>query len=114
MSGIYELSCEACRVGAEPLTDTEIETFKSEIPNWELFEEDDMKRIRRQFNFDNFKQSIDFTNSVAKIAEENGHHPSILTEWGKVTVTYWSHKIRGLHKSDFIMAAKTDKIYGGQ
>jgi len=53
---------------------------------------------------------MDFTNQVAKIANDEDHHPAILTEWGKVTVTWWTHKIRGLHLNDFIMAAKTDQL----
>jgi 4a-hydroxytetrahydrobiopterin dehydratase len=57
---------------------------------------------------------MDFTNQVAQVSNEEDHHPAILTEWGKVTVTWWTHKIKGLHRNDFIMAAKTSKIYGDQ
>jgi 4a-hydroxytetrahydrobiopterin dehydratase len=63
------------------------------------------------YSFNNFVEAIAFTNRVGELAEEENHHPALLTEWGKVTVTWWTHKIRGLHRSDFIMAAKTDKYY---
>ena len=62
-------------------------------------------------SFRNFTESLTFTNQVGKIAEEQGHHPVLVTEWGRVTVTWWTHKIKGLHRNDFIMAAKTDQIY---
>jgi 4a-hydroxytetrahydrobiopterin dehydratase len=59
-----------------------------------------------------FIKAMDFTNRAAQLANEEDHHPAILTEWGKVTVTWWTHKIKGLHQNDFIMAAKTDQLYG--
>ena len=63
------------------------------------------------FRFSNFAEALTFTDKVGELAETEGHHPAILTEWGRVTVTWWTHKIRGLHRNDFIMAAKTDQIY---
>jgi len=63
------------------------------------------------FSFKNFVEALAFTNSVGALAEEQGHHPDLLTEWGRVTVTWWSHKIKGLHRNDFIVAARTDQIY---
>ncbi len=71
-------------------------------------EGDGIKRLERAFRFKNFAEAVAFTNRVAKTAEEEGHHPAILTEWGKVIVTWWTHKIRGLHQNDFIVAAKTE------
>jgi 4a-hydroxytetrahydrobiopterin dehydratase len=73
-------------------------------------EKDGIKRLERSFLFDDFAQALAFTNKVGQIAEEEGHHPDILTEWGRVTVSWWTHKIGGLHKNDFIMAAKTDNL----
>ncbi len=63
------------------------------------------------FKFKNFVQSLEFTNQVGALAEAEGHHPALLTEWGRVTVTWWTHKIKGLHRNDFIMAAKTDQLF---
>lgn len=113
MSSLCDLKCDVCKKGAPLLSDSEIVELRREIPLWETISESDVNQIYRQFNFRNFKDALEFTNSVGSLAEENGHHPAILTEWGSVTVTYWTHKIKGLHKSDFIMAAKTDKLYGG-
>lgn len=73
-------------------------------------EREGVKRLERVFKFKDFTEALKFTDRVGKIAEEEGHHPSILTEWGKVTVTWWTHKLKGLHRNDFIMAAKTDHL----
>ena len=69
-------------------------------------------QLERAFKFRTFAQALAFTNKVGEVAELEGHHPALLTEWGKVTVTWWTHKIRGLHKNDFICAAKTDELFG--
>ena len=71
---------------------------------------DGIKRLRRAFKFKDFREAMQFTNRVGELAEQEDHHPAILTEWGKVTVTWWTHKIKGLHRNDFIMAAKTDSL----
>ena len=74
-------------------------------------EQDGIKRLERVFKFPDFAQALAFTDKVGELAEAEGHHPAILTEWGKVTVTWWTHKVKGLHRNDFIMAAKTDPLY---
>jgi 4a-hydroxytetrahydrobiopterin dehydratase len=94
------------------VTDEEIAELHPQVPDWELVEENGIKRLRRVFEFDNFAQALALTNEVARAAEEEGHHPALLTEWGRTTVTWWTHKIRGLHRNDFVMAAKTDDLYG--
>ena len=71
-----------------------------------------MKRVKKVYKFKNFVQALEFTNKVGAIAEEENHHPLIIKEWGRVTLQFWTHKIGGLHKNDFIMAAKTDELYG--
>ncbi len=70
--------------------------------------------LRRLFHFDTFAQALEFTTKVGELAEEEGHHPALLTEWGRATVMWWTHKIKGLHRNDFIMAAKTDALYQSQ
>jgi len=82
-----------------------------QVPDWQIVERDQIKRLERAFKFKNFVEALQFTNRVGKLAEEEGHHPALLTEWGRVTVTWWTHKIKGLHRNDFIMAAKTDGLY---
>lgn len=109
MSELSAQQCEACRKDAPHVSDREIETLKREIPEWHLIERHGIKQLERVFKFRNFKQALAFTNRIGEIAEEAGHHPALLTEWGSVTVTWWSHAIKDLHKNDFILAARTDK-----
>ncbi len=80
---------------------------------WELVEQDGVPRLKRRFKFKGFWPALEFTMGVGRIAEEQGHHPRIVTEWGGVTVEWWTHKIRGLHANDFIMAARTDELAAG-
>jgi len=105
------MKCEVCRTGAPKVTDEEIAEYHPQIPQWNIVERDGIQRLERVFTFKTFVEALAFTNKVGEIAEEEGHHPALLTEWGKVTVTWWTHKIRGLHRNDFIMAAKTDQAY---
>jgi 4a-hydroxytetrahydrobiopterin dehydratase len=105
------MECVACRKDAPTVTDAEIELFHPQIPDWELIELEGIRRLRRVFSFADFAQALRFTNAVGDAAEQAGHHPALLTEWGRTTVTWWTHKIRGLHVNDFIMAAKTDQLH---
>jgi 4a-hydroxytetrahydrobiopterin dehydratase len=92
------------------VTDTELAELHMQVPDWEVVELDGIKRLRRVFPADDFAQALEFTKQVGELAEEEGHHPALLTEWGRTTVTWWTHKIKGLHRNDFIMAAKTDQL----
>lgn len=112
MSALREMTCVPCSGTAQHLTDDEVQALLPEVPEWKLVERNEVNRIRRTFRFKNFKQALEFTNQVGEIAEEEGHHPTILTEWGKVTVTLWTHAIKGLHQNDFIMAARIDALNG--
>ncbi|WP_043317130.1 4a-hydroxytetrahydrobiopterin dehydratase [Microbulbifer sp. HZ11] len=109
MTELAAQACEACRADAPLVSDEELATLIREIPDWTPMVRNDVMQLERVFKFRNFKQALAFTNRVGAIAEEVGHHPALLTEWGKVTVTWWSHEAGGLHKNDFIMAARTDK-----
>lgn len=110
-SELVQMRCVACRGGEPTLTNAQIADFKPQVTEWSVLEREGIKRLERVFKFKNFGEALSFTNKVGEIAEVEGHHPAILTEWGKVTVMWWTHKIKGLHKNDFIMAAKTDKLY---
>ena len=112
MSNLAGATCVACRRDAPQVTADEIAELLPEIPDWELLEVGGVKRLERVFPFDDFAQALAFTDRVGAIAEEQGHHPALLTEWGRTTVTWWTHKIKGLHRNDFVMAAKTDRLYG--
>ena len=103
-------SCEACRIDAPKVTNSEIESLMPQIPSWSILESDDIKRLVCSFAFLDYDQTVNFAKSVTKLAEEEDHHPEIIIEWGKVTVSWWSHKIKGLHMNDFICAAKTDEL----
>lgn len=111
MGTLVEMKCAACRGDEPPLTDAEIAELLPQVPEWEVVERDGVKRLERRFKFGDFVKALAFTNEVGELAEAEGHHPAILTEWGRVTVTWWTHKIRGLHQNDFIAAAKTDQLY---
>lgn len=108
---LTEMKCEACHIGAPTLDDSEIAELMPQVPEWEKVEVKDVPRLRRTLRFDGWQPAVDFVNKVAEAAEENDHHPQIRLEWGKVQVNWWTHKIKGLHKNDFIMAAKTDALF---
>jgi 4a-hydroxytetrahydrobiopterin dehydratase len=111
MSNLAAAKCVACRAGEPTLTDAEIEDLMLQVDGWQVREVDSMKRLEKVFKFKNFVQALEFTNKVGAIAEEENHHPLIITEWGKVTLQWWTHKIGGLHKNDFIMAARSDEQF---
>jgi 4a-hydroxytetrahydrobiopterin dehydratase len=111
MVELAESKCEACRADAPQVTADEVQELQPQIPDWQVVERDGIKRLERVFKFPDFTSAIEFTNRVGALAEEEGHHPALLTEWGRVTVTWWTHKIKGLHRNDFIMAARTDKLH---
>jgi 4a-hydroxytetrahydrobiopterin dehydratase len=110
MEKLSEQKCEVCRVGAPLATEEEIANFRPHIPDWQIRTVDGIKRLSRTYRFRNFDEALKFTNRVGELAEAEGHHPAIVTEWGKVTVQWWTHKIKGLHRNDLIMAAKTDAL----
>ena len=105
------MNCVACRKDAPTVTDDEIAELHPQIPDWNIVDLDGIKRMSRVFPFADFAQALDFTDKVGALAEGEGHHPALQTEWGRTTVTWWTHKIKGLHRNDFIMAAKTDELY---
>jgi 4a-hydroxytetrahydrobiopterin dehydratase len=109
MENLADKKCIPCR-GIPPLTEAQIAELMSFVPNWQVREVDGIKRLERTFKLKNFAEALSFTDQIGAIAEAEDHHPLIVTEWGKVTVQWWTHKIRGLHNNDFIMAAKTDGV----
>ncbi len=104
--------CVACRADSPRVTEQEGALLKPLVPKWRLQDEGGIDRLERVFRFPNFSQALAFTTRVGDAAEEEGHHPRLILEWGRVTVAWWTHKIKGLHRNDFIMAAKTDQLYG--
>lgn len=110
MSSLRTEKCIPCHGGAPPATEAEVAQWKPQVPDWQLVERDGIRRLERVFHFPSFAEALAFTNRAGALAEAEGHHPALLTEWGRVTVTWWTHAIRGLHRNDFIMAAKTDAL----
>lgn len=113
MSNLKDLQCEECKAGSPLVSEEVIEEYICSIPDWNIETVEGMKHLVRSFPLKNFKEALDFTIKIGEIAEEVNHHPQIITEWGKVTVSWWTHKIGGLHLNDFIMAARTDALLEG-
>ncbi len=107
---LSQLNCVSVEQGASLLPANEVERYHEQLPDWQIITEDGEQRLRHTFKFKNFVEALNFTNQVGKIAEAQNHHPALLTEWGRVTVIWWTHKVGGLHLNDFIMAAKTNKL----
>jgi 4a-hydroxytetrahydrobiopterin dehydratase len=102
--------CVACRRDAPRVTPADLAELLPAIPDWELREQDGVPRLERTFRFPDFASALAFTVRLGALAEAEDHHPAILTEWGRVRVSWWTHVIRGLHRNDLIMAAKTDRL----
>ncbi len=113
MSGqeLTEERCVACRADSPHVTDGDVLELHPKISLWNIVVEEEVRKLRRAFRFSNFAQALAFANAVGEAAEAEGHHPRLTTEWGRVTVTWWTHAIRDLHRNDFIMASKTDLLY---
>ncbi len=111
MTDLTQMKCVACRADSPQVTDAEIAAYQPQVPEWRVIERDHIRHLERVFKVTDFKAALGFTLLVGSLAEVEGHHPALLTEWGKVTVTWWTHSIHGLHRNDFIMAAKTDAVY---
>ena len=103
--------CVACRADSPHVTEEEIAQLQPQLPDWQLIEEDGIRKLDRVFRLRNFAQALALTNAVGVLAKEEGHHPRLVTEWGRLRVTWWTHKIHDLHRNDFIMAARTDEAY---
>ena len=105
------MTCVACRKDAPTVTAAEEAELHRQIPDWEIVEVDGIRRLRRVFPAGDFAQALAFTIDIGRLAEEEGHHPALKTEWGRTTVSWWTHKIKGLHRNDFVMSAKTDELF---
>jgi 4a-hydroxytetrahydrobiopterin dehydratase len=105
---LADKKCVPCKGGVPPIKGRELQGLLKVVPQWKAVNE---HHLTREFTFPDFQQALDFVNRVGALAEEQGHHPDILLAWGKAEITLWTHKIDGLTESDFIMAAKIDRIY---
>ena len=111
MDRLEHMSCVNCEAGEPRLTETEVAWYQPQVPGWTIVMQNNCQSLERVFRFVNFREALAFTNRIGWWAEDAGHYPALLTEWGHVTVTWWTPKVKGLHRNDFIMAARTDKVY---
>ena len=111
MVELSKQQCEACRADAPLVSEDELKQLMPAIPDWQVIVVDGVMQLTREFPFRNFAEAMAFSNRVGDLAEAENHHPAILTEWGKVRVSWWTHKIGGLHKNDLILAARTDQVH---
>ena len=111
MSELIKGSCAPCRGGVATLTDAEVEALMPQVPLWRVETKDAVKRLSREFAFADFRSAMAFAVKVGELAEQEDHHPELQVSWGRVVVETWTHKIRGLHQNDFILAAKTDRLF---
>ena len=107
MSELAERQCVPCRGGVPPIKGEQIKEMSSQLPDWQVVNEHHLQRLYR---FKDFRETLDFVNRVGELAEEQGHHPDVCFGWGKADITIWTHKIDGLTESDFVLAAKIDKL----
>ena len=107
-SDLADRQCIPCRGGVPPLTHDEIQPLLARVDGWRV--EGDKKLIK-SYKLEGFMEPVRYVNKIAAVAEEEGHHPDLYVAWGKVEVYIWTHKIDGLTESDFIMAAKIDRVY---
>jgi 4a-hydroxytetrahydrobiopterin dehydratase len=110
MDELFSLHCTKIQADTPSLAREEIERYQKQLPSWKVNFTPEEPRLEKEYKFKDFKEAMHFTDRLAQLADTEDHHPAILTEWGKVTVSWWTHRIKGLHKNDFIMAAKTDHL----
>jgi 4a-hydroxytetrahydrobiopterin dehydratase len=108
---LVEEHCVAVTRAAKRLSDAERDALLARVGDWRCVTRDGVERLERQFPFANFAEALAFTNRVGALADAEDHHPDILTQWGRVTVTWWTHVVAGLHRNDFVMAAQTDRAH---
>jgi len=107
MTDLASKTCVPCKGGVPALSGKELEALAKQLPDWTVVSG---HHLVRKFTFPDFKQAMAFVNRVGNLAEEQGHHPDILLGWGKAEITTWTHKVDGLTESDFVLAAKIDKL----
>ncbi len=110
MKELAQMNCVSIQSGDTAMPASEVEQYHQQVPDWQVVTEEGEQRLKRAFKFKNFAEALAFTDRVGQAAEQQDHHPALLTEWGQVTVSWWTHKVHGLHLNDFIMAAKTNQI----
>ena len=114
MDALNRSRCVPCRGGVPPLTPDEIRELSPQVPGWRVVEREGVSRIEREFGFPDFRSAMAFAVRVGELADAEDHHPDLHVAWGRVRVETWTHKIRGLHRNDFVLAAKVDELAGAK
>lgn len=111
MTNLAEMHCEKIKAGSVSLNTAETHRLLANLPGWRIYNKDGEPRLEKTFKFKDYHQALAFTEQIGQTAIAEDHHPAILTEYSQVTVTWWTHRIKGLHQNDFIMATKTEQLY---
>jgi len=111
MSDLSNTAFEKVQKDTPVVTEQQASTLLAQVPDWEIVSRDGVQQLQRSYRFKNFVDAMGFANRITELAEQENHHPSILVEWGRARVTWWTHSIHGLHQNDFVMAARSDRAY---
>ena len=111
MEPLAQMEYVPYRAGEPTISEAESREYLKQVPDWQIVQETDVPRLVRAFTFPDFASALAFTDRVGAMAEREGHHPALLTEWGRVTVSWWTHDIGGVHRNDYILAARTEELY---
>jgi len=110
MTSLADTPCQSCQAGdATPLDEARIRELLAQLPGWRIERVGGVAQLQKVYRFDDFAQALAFTNAIGALAEAENHHPALLTEWGRVSVSWWTHSLNGLHPNDFVMAARCDR-----
>jgi 4a-hydroxytetrahydrobiopterin dehydratase len=112
MEDLAEQSCEPCRGDSPAVPEPEWPALLESLPGWEIVREDGVPMLTRSYRFGDFVEALEFAGRVGELAEAENHHPRLVVEYGRAAVSWWTHAIGGLHRNDFIMAARTDRAAG--
>ena len=109
---LADRQCEACRPGSPQVSEAERADLMADLADWAVDRVDDMDQLAAEYRFADFANALDFVGKIGELAESENHHPKLVLEWGRVEVRWWTHSIGGLHLNDFIMAARSDRVFG--
>ena len=111
MSDLSNTPFQVCHKDTPTVAKEQAAVLLAQLPGWEIKTINGIEQLQREYKFRNFVDAMAFAGRITDLAEQENHHPSILIEWGKATLTWWTHTINGLHQNDFVMAARSDKAY---
>ena len=110
MTELANRELEQISAASQKLSDEQVAEFVSELPGWHVVDGPEISILQKRFSFSNFAEALNFTNAIGQLAESVDHHPELVTEWGAVTVKWWTHSVQGLHLNDFVLAARTNSL----